>query len=336
MTGVATVVHFTDTHLLADAAAALKSTVRPYSAMAAAAAAVAKEVPSPDAILLTGDFTHDDTPEAYRAVADIISDAFGVPPDAAPGVRAPLVLAVPGNHENLDVLEQVFVRERGFTVGLRDRCVAVAVKHWDVLLIDSHVPGEIYGAVSDEKVVWLRAALAHDPGRPKLLALHHPPLTPEPRTADNTWTDMCLRDGRDALLDIMWPLADSDSPDAASKTAAAEPLPGVSREDSTLKHPGGGLRLLLHGHLHMDLRYERRNAGRGPARGDTEPVQLCTPATCHQHQRTNWEVGQKRKHGARVLRLAPDGSVDEKVVWASEAHGIDGAGKPTVEPVDDA
>jgi 3',5'-cyclic AMP phosphodiesterase CpdA len=55
--------------------------------------------------------------------------------------------------------------------------VQYAIDVGDVRLVccDSTVPGEPGGALTDGRLAWLDATLAAEPGRPTLVAMHHPP-----------------------------------------------------------------------------------------------------------------------------------------------------------------
>ena len=45
----------------------------------------------------------------------------------------------------------------------------------DLFLLESHVPGQRYGGLSEGTLAWLEEGLAGEPSRPALLFLHHPP-----------------------------------------------------------------------------------------------------------------------------------------------------------------
>lgn len=54
---------------------------------------------------------------------------------------------------------------------------------WSLLLLETALPGEHHGVFGDERLEWLRGALAEtrDAGRPTLLFMHHQPVPPEHR-----------------------------------------------------------------------------------------------------------------------------------------------------------
>ena len=73
-----TVVHVTDLHLYADEARVNDGLVPAASCFAVLAAASAA-VPSPDAVLLTGDFTNDDSEASYHLVKRLVRAAWPEP-----------------------------------------------------------------------------------------------------------------------------------------------------------------------------------------------------------------------------------------------------------------
>lgn len=111
----------------------------------------------PDLVLLTGDITDGGQHEAYREVAALLQP-----------LQAP-VLAVAGNHDDPDVMRSYFGAES-----------ELHVDAWRIMTVDTYLPGEVHGAVD---VGALLRRLGPDTGRPTLLAMHHPPITP----SSNPW-----------------------------------------------------------------------------------------------------------------------------------------------------
>ena len=73
-----TVVHVTDLHLYADEARVNDGLV-PAQSCAAVLASAAAAAPAPDAVLLTGDFTNDDTEASYHLVKRLVRAAWPHP-----------------------------------------------------------------------------------------------------------------------------------------------------------------------------------------------------------------------------------------------------------------
>lgn len=207
---MATVVHLTDFHLWEDTRRVFEG-VRAHQSCAKVVAAAAAAAPAPAAVLLTGDFSNDESCASYDHVRALVRAAWPAPTP---------VLYVPGNHEDVDVLEAAF---RGDFEGPSGACEALATDlapGWRALLLSSHVRGgHCAGALSAGALAAAAAELAgaQAAGLSVLLVLHHPPV--EPCGAVPPWHDQCLR-RPEALLALL---------------------------------QGSCCPLVLHGHLHADV-----------------------------------------------------------------------------------
>jgi len=112
---------------------------------------------APDTLLLTGDLSEDASPAAYRYLVDRLS-----------GLGA-ACLALPGNHDDAGRLQNHFAAPDGHVPLVFEH------DHWQLLLLDSAVPGEIGGRLPARALQELDQALARN-RKPKLVALHHQPL----------------------------------------------------------------------------------------------------------------------------------------------------------------
>ncbi|MEV6428009.1 metallophosphoesterase [Nocardia sp. NPDC051463] len=115
----------------------------------------------PDAILLTGDITDSGKPDQYAEAraAMVYSD---IP-----------VYAIPGNHDDRAAFRTELLGEPASTAPINH---AHRVGELTVALLDSSIPGQARGRLSDETYDWLRDVLDTAPAdAPVLLALHHPP-----------------------------------------------------------------------------------------------------------------------------------------------------------------
>jgi predicted phosphodiesterase len=156
------VAQISDTHLGATRAS---GSIPPEHALEATVRAL---VPlRPDLVLLTGDITDGGDHESFLRAAELIEP-----------LRAP-VLAVAGNHDLPQPLRARFGGES-------ERVVDA----WRILMVDTQVMGEIHGEVDVDAVL---RRLGHDEGRPTMLALHHPPITP----SANPWFE--LREGAELV-----------------------------------------------------------------------------------------------------------------------------------------
>jgi 3',5'-cyclic AMP phosphodiesterase CpdA len=114
----------------------------------------------PDAILLTGDVTDAGKPDQYA--------------EARMALQADIpVYAIPGNHDDRVAFRTTLLGEPASNAPINH---AHEVGELTVALMDSSIPGEPGGRLTDETYDWLRGVLAAAPAdAPVLLALHHPP-----------------------------------------------------------------------------------------------------------------------------------------------------------------
>lgn len=111
----------------------------------------------PDLILATGDLAQDGTEEAYRAFGDRLK-AFSC---------GSAWLA--GNHDESGALQSIAAE-----YGADRRQIVQA--GWQCLLLDSSVPGRVYGELPQSELDFLEASLAEHPELPALITLHHHPV----------------------------------------------------------------------------------------------------------------------------------------------------------------
>lgn len=159
-----TIVHLSDTHLLAGDAR-LGGRYDVGANLAATLAAVERTGIRPDALVFTGDLTDLGEPEAYRALRAAVEPV-------AERLGAPIVW-VAGNHDERPAL-------RRDLLGLEPTEEPV-VGVWDLgglrlVVLDSTVPGWHHGDLDDAQLRWLADVLAEPAPLGTLLALHHPPL----------------------------------------------------------------------------------------------------------------------------------------------------------------
>ncbi|MGW0182078.1 metallophosphoesterase [Nocardia sp. NPDC003345] len=115
----------------------------------------------PDLILVTGDITDSGKPEQYA--------------EARMALQADLpVLAIPGNHDDRAAFREVLLAEPPADDPLNQ---VHRMAGLSVILLDSSVPGQSGGQLSDPTYDWLAATLAATPADDGvLIALHHPPV----------------------------------------------------------------------------------------------------------------------------------------------------------------
>jgi 3',5'-cyclic-AMP phosphodiesterase len=134
-----------------------------------------------DAILVSGDLTHDGGRSEFRLARELLER-----------LDAPLHV-LPGNHDDRTLLREVFDLPG---VGAEPVNYSVDVGELRLVVFDSNVPGQDPGRYDPEQLRWLDAELRAQPGRPTLLTMHHPPLT----TGVREWDGINLEPGQRPLL----------------------------------------------------------------------------------------------------------------------------------------
>nr|DAL08930.1 MAG TPA_asm: cyclic 3',5'-adenosine monophosphate phosphodiesterase [Caudoviricetes sp.] len=180
------ILQITDTHLFAGKHESLLG-VNTWSSYEAVVEAITAQQRDYDLIIATGDLAQDHSVEAYQHFAEGISR-----------LPRPCVW-LPGNHDfqpaMVDTLAAAHINAHK-QVLLGDQ--------WQIVLLDSQVPGVPHGMLSDYQLEWLDNALARFPQRHTLVLLHHHPLA-----SGCTWLDQhSLRNSHqlDAVLQ-RYPLA---------------------------------------------------------------------------------------------------------------------------------
>jgi 3',5'-cyclic-AMP phosphodiesterase len=159
-----TIVHISDTHLLAGDAA-LGGRYDTARGLRRTLAAVEATGVHPDAIVFTGDLTDLGEPEAYRALraaVEPVAERLGAP-----------VIWVAGNHD-----ERPQLRAALLDAPASEEPVTGV---WDLgglrlIALDSTVPGWHHGDLDRAQLAWLAEELAVPAPLGTILALHHPPL----------------------------------------------------------------------------------------------------------------------------------------------------------------
>ena len=135
----------------------------------------------PDAVLATGDLSQDETADSYRRFLGFFEN-IGAP-----------VHCLPGNHDVPLTMAQIFVGS--FTVHLTRW---VDLGRWQVLLLNTVIPRDNAGSLSDEELDFLDRTLRGNPDRHALVCLHHNPVP-----VGSKWLDgMRLRNG-EAFLSVI-------------------------------------------------------------------------------------------------------------------------------------
>jgi len=137
----------------------------------------------PDRLLISGDLCQDESWGGYRRLAETLA--------ASPfcALEPPLLLA--GNHDHALALRAALGRTAVLAPALLDWGT------WQLLLLDSHVPGRVGGRLGARQLAWIAAQLPRS-DRPLLVAVHHPPVA----IGDAGMDAIGLQDG-EALLELL-------------------------------------------------------------------------------------------------------------------------------------
>lgn len=174
------VAQITDTHLFAESNQGTMYGVQTNKSFLTVLDKLGQLKPQPDLLLLTGDISQDETPESYQHLASLLSP-LNIP-----------TYWVAGNHDRLPIMEQV----------LNSAPISPAksweMGGWHFFLLNTNVPGCVYGQVSPESLTWLESQLKMLGNQPVLIALHHPPVK-----INSEWMDKISLHDSEPLLKII-------------------------------------------------------------------------------------------------------------------------------------
>ncbi len=124
--------------------------------------AVAALRPAPHAVLVTGDLTDCGLAEEYRLLQAMLARHLSMP-----------VYVIPGNHDRrAEMLAHLpGLREDGGFLHYTVEDLPLRL-----IMLDTVVPGAGHGELCPRRMAWLEARLAEAPGRPTMIAMHHPPF----------------------------------------------------------------------------------------------------------------------------------------------------------------
>ncbi|MGF1787017.1 3',5'-cyclic-AMP phosphodiesterase [Photobacterium swingsii] len=170
----------TDTHLFDDISGSLLGieTKKSFHAVLDAVDDAARPF---DAIVATGDISQDHSENSYQRFADGIS-RWEQP-----------CFWLPGNHDYQPTMRSVLPSPQ-----IKPCEQVLAGEHWQVILLDSQVPGVPHGALSSTQLEMLDSALSAHPQRHALVLLHHHPLE-----AGSYWLDQHQLHNNEALWYVL-------------------------------------------------------------------------------------------------------------------------------------
>ena len=179
--GTLRLVQLTDLHLLGDPGARLRG-VDTEATLRRVLDAARGDCARADLLLLTGDLAERGEPAAYarlrRHLVGLVADER--------------VLALPGNHDDPAAMAAALAATGEARVAVRQ------LGDWELLLLDSSLPGRSEGHLDAGQLDWLDARLTRAADRHALVVLHHPPLA-----IGSAWLDAIALDNGPALLGLL-------------------------------------------------------------------------------------------------------------------------------------
>jgi 3',5'-cyclic AMP phosphodiesterase CpdA len=119
--------------------------------------------PRPDAVVITGDLTHNGRVAEYRALAEMLARLIDLP-----------LYVIPGNHDDRDNFRDVLRHLPGVTSDPEFVHYAVEDLPVRLVMLDTLIPGRTEGELCPGRLDWLDAALSLQPDKPTIIAMHHP------------------------------------------------------------------------------------------------------------------------------------------------------------------
>ena len=155
------IIHITDTHLFADARADMVG-IRTEESLADILEHISRFHSDASHLVVTGDLSQDESLRSYERLAEHLAPYRG---------RLSLI---PGNHDNLPFMRQVFPDL--FTAPISSLSFSVQVGDWQLIGLDSHLPGSQSGEIGTAQLGWLSSELQAASRRHTIVFVHHPPI----------------------------------------------------------------------------------------------------------------------------------------------------------------
>ena len=112
----------------------------------------------PGLVMLTGDVSEDGSRESYERTSRLLAQT-----------GADLIV-LPGNHDDVNLMRQYF------PAGPWDGPYVHRMGDWQILMLDSTVPGQVSGSFTTDELKLLQQVLQGNNKRHSLVALHHQPV----------------------------------------------------------------------------------------------------------------------------------------------------------------
>lgn len=173
------ILQLTDLHILAGQDATLLGIDTAYYFRAVLALAFARQQTF-DLILLTGDLAQDPVIESYQYILKSLA-TYPVP-----------CVCLPGNHDDYALMQRILNTER---INCRKQ---VFLDHWQIICLNSQIPGEEGGRLSSEELFFLDDCLRRHPDKHALVTVHHHCLP-----TNSVWMDTMMIENSNEFLAII-------------------------------------------------------------------------------------------------------------------------------------
>lgn len=171
-------VQLTDSHLFAESGGKLLG-MDTADSLQRVVDLVLEEQSRIDLVLATGDLSQDGSLSSYQRFRQL-----------SERIEAPARWC-PGNHDELPYMQEA-ARGTEMMVPVLD------IGQWRIIMLDTLVPGAVFGILADEQLALLEQALQAAPERHHLVCLHHHPVT-----IGSKWMDSIGLHNRDALFSVL-------------------------------------------------------------------------------------------------------------------------------------
>lgn len=172
------IIQITDTHIFTDNADSFDS-VNTTESLNRVLSLIKDSDVKPDLIIASGDLVHDASPSAYRKLDAVLQKT-----------EAP-VYCLPGNHDDPDMMQKYLNKgnvhtRKSFQTG-----------RWNIIFLDSVIPGSHGGKLSDEELSRLKGIIDEHKTCNHLICLHHHPVL-----IGSAWMDGMMLENAESLFSL--------------------------------------------------------------------------------------------------------------------------------------
>ena len=133
-----------------------------------------------DLILVTGDLAQHPCPASYQRILDRLAAA-----------NTPCI-CLPGNHDDYELMQQIF------NTGLVSCRKQLLLGDWQLICLNSQIPGSPGGRLSKQALRFLEDCLINNPDHHALIAVHHHCLE-----TNSAWMDTMMIENSQELWAII-------------------------------------------------------------------------------------------------------------------------------------